>query len=184
MCLNWASTDLWGAWMGNHPGLPGVTPKSVRCYQNPDRGESLRSIRPKRATATSVFESGTPEPRRTSNSDQRSGLHPRHRKEMPDDVRREHHSEAEARVGPGACGRGVMKAQARHPSDSKGELNQRKCPLAMGTRHYPDGRGHHPAIPPVGERFRSGGGATAWAPTAIAGVSPDADGQTLRQEGH
>jgi len=35
---------------------------------------------------------------------------PRHRKESPHDVRREHHSEAEARVGPGACGRGVMKA--------------------------------------------------------------------------
>ena len=25
MCVNCASTDLWGAWVGNHPGLPGVS---------------------------------------------------------------------------------------------------------------------------------------------------------------
>jgi hypothetical protein len=49
---------------------------------------------------------------------------PRHRKESPHDVRRGHHSEAEARVGPGACGRGVMKASARHPSHSNGELHE------------------------------------------------------------
>ena len=23
MCVNCASTDLWGAWVGDHPGLPG-----------------------------------------------------------------------------------------------------------------------------------------------------------------
>jgi hypothetical protein len=29
VCVNCASTDLWGAWVGDHPGLPGGNPLSL-----------------------------------------------------------------------------------------------------------------------------------------------------------
>jgi len=38
VCVNCASTDLWGAWVGDHPGLPGGTEERLLCINVSDIG--------------------------------------------------------------------------------------------------------------------------------------------------
>jgi hypothetical protein len=45
VCVNCASTDLWGAWVGDHPGLPGNPWRVYEVNHANLISESLRSLK-------------------------------------------------------------------------------------------------------------------------------------------
>ena len=56
VCVNCASTDLWGAWVGDHPGLPGATKSGESDLENTES----TSKRGKPTIVSSVFRGAEP----------------------------------------------------------------------------------------------------------------------------